>query len=56
MNILTTILGILFVLLVLCFMAFTMWLYVNFPYLLTGIILGWLGIYILYLSLKKDKQ
>ena len=56
MNILTTILGIFFVFLVICFMAFTMWLYVNFPYLLTEIILGWLGFYILYHSIKKNKQ
>jgi hypothetical protein len=56
MNILMGILGLFFVILVICFMAFTIYLYVNFPYLLTFIIMGWLGIYILYQSIKKDKQ
>lgn len=44
------------VLLLVIFIAFTMWLYINYPYLLTFIIIGWFGFYILFQSFKKDKQ
>jgi hypothetical protein len=50
------ILGIFFVLLVICFMAFTIYLYVNYPYLLEGIILSWMCFYILYVGFKNDTE
>ena len=48
--------GLFLIFIVLCLFAMMVWLYVNYPYLLTEIILGFFGVYILYHSIKKDKQ